>query len=126
MTRSLFLPLTLNQTSINVPPLSILHEALLKTSSMQESVIQNSSDSMGSKNKITQENKVCCVGSPWAVQKEQRKKRNRRKYNTHAPPKQYFKKSTVCNLKGQSFTKNTNIEPVVISTDYDTKSVLKF
>lgn len=49
MTRSLFLPLTLNQTSINVPPLSILHEALLKTSSMQESVIQNSSDSMGSK-----------------------------------------------------------------------------
>ncbi len=71
MTRSLFLPLTLNQTSINVPPLSILHEALLKTSSMQESVILNSSDSMGSKNKITPKNKeVCLVSSPWAAQKK--------------------------------------------------------
>lgn len=82
MTRSLFLPLTLNQTSINVPPLSILHEALLKTSSMQESVIQNSSDSMGSKNKITQENKkVCCVGSPWAVQKAKKKIKQEERQN---------------------------------------------
>lgn len=94
---SFFLPLALNQTSINVPPLSILHEALLKTSSMQESVIQNSSDSMGSKNKITPKNKeACLVSSPWAAPKE----RQQRKYNTHAPPKQYLKKSIASNLKG--------------------------
>lgn len=88
MTRSLFLPLTLNQTSINVPPLSILHEALLKTSSMQESVNQNSSDSMGSKNKITLKNKeVGLVSSPWAAQKE----RQQRKYNIKATPlKKYY------------------------------------
>lgn len=34
-----FAPLTLNQTSINVPPLSILHEAVLKTSLIQECVV---------------------------------------------------------------------------------------
>lgn len=34
-----FLPLTLNQTSINVPPLSILHEAMLNTSLIQECVV---------------------------------------------------------------------------------------
>lgn len=92
MTRSLFLPLTLNQTSINVPPLSILHEALLKTSSMQESVIQNSSDSMGSKKlNHTGEQGVLCWLTLGCAKIEREKKRQQIKYNRYTPPKQYFK-----------------------------------
>lgn len=55
--------------------------------------------------------------------KSKEKKKKTGGKTKHSPPKQYFKKSTVCNLKGQYFTKNTTIEPVVISTDYDTQSV---
>jgi len=82
MTRSLFLPLTLNQTSINVPPLSILHEALVKTSSM--SVIQNSSDSMGSKklNHTGEQGGVLCwLTLGCAKIEREREKRQQMKYN---------------------------------------------